>query len=1052
MRSIMYLGHRYLTVLLTCVALVLGGSAAAQTITSSGKVVDANGEPVIGASVIQKGSTTNGVITDVDGAFKLVVPSGSTIEISCIGYVTVDVAAAANLVVTLEEDTTLLEETVVVGYGTMKKTDVTGAMVSVTSESLTSNPVTNAVEALQGKAAGVYVSNNGRPGSAGSITIRGTNSISASSSPLIVIDGIISRSVGLDMINPQDIESIEILKDASATAIYGAQGGNGVVLVSTNRGKKGKVSVNYSGTVTAEKIFDVLPMMDIAQTMEWRRWAYYYAGLTDIPGNQPNLDVDRAHINIKGVGEAAWANILKGWGLTYEQWQNGATSTNWDPSKVTSTDWTKYSDRVGITHEHTISASGGTDKVNAYVSFGYLNNQGTTQGQGFQRYTMRASADITPKDWFKMGSSINLRYSDQAYGVDGSGGASNSLPGSLRARALTLFPYGVPYDENGERLLYPDGHELNVTVVDEVGKVAISNLSYDISASLYAEFNFGEMWAPLKGLTFKSNFGPQLRFGQNYKYMSKDSANRMQVGKDYVGSGASKNFSWTIDNMLYYNRTFGKHSVDVTLLHEAMYNMSTQLYSMNGTDIQLGLVGMEMTQLWWGLNGSTYTREGEPSFNSLSEAQMVSYMGRVNYGFNNRYLLTLSYRYDGASQLGPGHKWQGFPSVALGWRLDQEDFMKDIDWIENLKLRTGWGKTGNYSVGRYSTKDNLSSSIINFGAQGETVYYTPNSFANQEISWEVTDQYNIGVDFSVLKGRISGVVDVYHNRTNGLIFDVKLPSASGKTSTKDNIGKLHNNGIDITLNTINISRKDFSWRSTLNLDFNKNKIIELQDGKNDMVGNGWFIGQPLSVAYTYKSLGLWTDSPEDLAEMAKFNANGHNFEPGFTRVEDLNGDYKIDANNDRQILGNSTPLWNLGFTNTFRYKNWQLDIFMFGRLGYFTQTGYAQATYAPARVMDYYTEDNKDAVFGKPVWHRESNADAYNGNLIQINNGFIKVRQISIGYNFPEKMLKPIGLKSVRVNAQLKNPFSVYDGAWWTDSDAGQSVNRGLVFGVNIGF
>ena len=1050
MKSIFSTGRKALMALVTVAALlVTGGWANAQSVIR-GKVLDSSGEAVIGASVFVPG-TTNGVITDLDGNFELRVAPRTVLEVSCIGYVTQRVEAANNMSVTLQDDKLMLEEAVAVGYGTMRKSDVTGAMVSVKSEELLQNPVLNAVEALQGKAAGVVVSNNGRPGSAGSITVRGRNSTS-SGSPLIVIDGVVAQSVGLDMINPQDIESIDVLKDASATAIYGARGGDGVILVTTNRGKSGKLTLNYSGTFTAEKIFEVVPYMDAAQTLEWRRWARYYAGLTDIPGNQPNIDVDYAGINIKGISSTAWANILKGWGLTLDQWNAGQKSTTWDPSKMESTDWTKFSDRVGITHEHTLSASGGTDRMRAYVSFGYMNNKGTTIGQEYQRYTFRTSVDVTPIEWFSMGGAINARFGDQEYGVDGSGGASNSVPGSLRAKAQALFPYAVPYDSEGNIVLYPDGNSLNTTIVGEVGKTELSNLSYDFSGSFYTNFDFGKMWEPLQGLTFRTTFGPQLRFGQSYKYMSADSANRQQIGTDLVTSSASKNFSWTMDNILAYNRKFGDHSINLTLLQEAWYRMSTTLYSMSGHGIALATVGMEMTQKWWGLGNGTYTRDGEPSFNSLSETQMASYMARVNYSWKDRYIATVSYRYDGASQLGKGHKWSGFPSVALAWRIDQEPWM-NVRWIDQLKFRVGYGKTGNYGVSAYSSKDNLSRSTTTFGDKAYTVYYTPTSFANQAIGWETTDAYNIGLDFSVLKGRISGVFDVYKNFTHGMIFTVTLPSASGFTETKQNLGQINNAGFDLTLNTVNINKRDFSWRSTINFDYNKNKIIELQNGKEDMVSSGLFIGYPTSVSYTYESLGLWTDSPADLAEIAKFNANGHNFAPGMTHIKDQNGDGKIDANNDRVIMGNSSPLMTLGFNNNLRWKNLTLEVFMYGRFGYFTQTGSGQNTSGPSRVLDYYTELNKNSTYGRPSFGIESSEDSYAGNLIQIKHaGWLKVRQISLGYILPQNFVHKLGLSSIRATAQLKNPFSVYDAAFWTDSDSGQSVNRGLVFGLNIGF
>ena len=1054
MKSIFSVGRNALMALVTVMALLFMGTPASAQSTIKGKVLDSNGEAIVGASVVVPG-TTNGVITDLDGNFELRVAPRTILEVSCIGYVTQKVEAASNMAVTLQEDKLMLEEAVAVGYGTMRKSDVTGAMVSVKADELLQNPALNAVEALQGKAAGVVVSNNGRPGSAGSIQVRGQNSM-ASGSPLIVIDGVVAQSVGLDMINPQDIESIDILKDASATAIYGARGSDGVILVTTNRGKSGKLTLNYSGTVTAEKIFEKVPFMTAEETLVWRRWARYYAGLTDIPGNQPNIDVDHDGIIIKGFSDTAWENILKGWGLTLDQWNAGQRSTTWDPSKMASTDWHQFTDRIGITHEHTLSASGGTDRMKAYVSLGYMNNKGTTIGQEYNRYTFRTSVDVTPLEWFSMGGAINARFGDQEYGVDGSGGASNSVPGSLRAKAEALFAYAVPYDSEGNIVLLPDGNNLNATVVGEYGKTELSNLSYDFTGSFYTNFDFGKMWKPLEGLSFRTTFGPQLRFRQSYKYMDGESAVRAAQagGVDLVTSSASKNFSWTLDNILSYNRKFGEHSVNVTLLQEAWYRMSTTLYSMTGKQVALAAVGMGMTQKWWGLGNGTYTRDGEPSFNSLSETQMASYMARLNYSWKDRYMVTLSYRYDGASQLGAGHKWAGFPSVALAWRIDQEPWMH-VSWIDQLKLRAGWGRTGNYSVGEYSSKDTLSSSATTFGEKAYTVYYTPTTFANQAIGWETTDALNVGVDFSVLKGRISGVFDVYKNFTHGMIFTVTLPSASGFTQTQENLGQINNQGFDLTLNTVNINKRDFSWRSTVNLGFNRNKIIELQNGKEDMLSSGLFIGQPTSVTYGYETYGLWHDTPEDLAEIALYKEKGNQtYHPGMTKLKDQNGDYKIDANNDRVILGHNTPLYTLGFNNTLRWKNLTLDIFMYGRFDYFTRTGNSANTAWTTRMYDYYTDDNKDAKYGRPSFGIESSEDQWAGWQIQIPHAWwLKVRQISLGYFLPQNFVKKMGLSSVRMTAQLKNPFSVYDAVFWTDSDAGSaSVNRGLVFGLNIGF
>ena len=1046
MKSIFSTGRKALMALATVVALLLTGGPAFAQSTIRGKVLDSQGEAVVGASVFVPG-TTNGVITDLDGNFQIRVAPNAILEVSCIGYATQRVTAANNMSVTLQDDRLMLEEAVAVGYGTMRKSDVTGAMVSVNADQLVANPANNAVEALQGKAAGVVVSTAGiRPGSVGSITVRGVNATSARS-PLIVIDGVVAESVGLDMINPQDIESIDVLKDASATAIYGARGGAGVILVTTKRGKSGRLSLNYSGTATFEKIFDIVPMMDAQQYIEWRRWGYYYAGLGP-RADQPTIDNDRKLFTAYGTDETAWNNILAGWGLNYDQWAAGATSTSWDPSKVKSTDWTQFTDRIGITQEHTLSVSGGTDKMNAYLSIGYLNQTGTNIGQDFNRYTIRASIDINPVNWFKMGGSLNARYSDQEYGIDSGNGISGSIPSSLHAKGRNIFSYALPYDmKTGERIIYPGGDSTIPTVVDEVGKSAISNLEYQLTASLYGELNFGQMWEPLKGLTFRTTFGPQFRFSQGLRYLSNDSVNRVSQGLDYVSSNAAKRFSWTLDNMLSYSRQFGDHSVNVTLLQEALYRMNSTLYSMSGTGVALG-----MTQTWWGLNSQSVETLNAPSYNSLTESQMASYMARVNYSFKDRYIITVSYRYDGASQLGIGHKWAGFPSVALAWRIDQEPWM-NVSWLDQLKLRAGWGRSGNYNVPVYFTKDVLSSGNVVQLDKGSTQYYTSTTFANQSIGWETTDSFNFGFDFSVLKGRLSGVFDVYRNLTHDLLFNVSLPSVSGYTGTQENVGKVLNRGFDLTLNSVNINKRDFSWRTDLNLAFTKNKILELQNGQEDMVGSGLFIGQPTSVSYGYKSAGLWSDSAADLAEMEKFNANGHNFSPGMVKPVDQNGDYKIESNYDRVILGNTRPLWNLGLNNTFRYKNLELAVFIYGAFKYFAQTGQYQGGREPVIWMNYYNENNKVGAEYQRPYFNTAGGDSFSGIALQRDASFLKVRQISLGYILPRNFVQKLGLSNIKITAQLKNPFSIYQGTSWMDSDLGSGTyNKGCVFGVNVSF
>lgn len=377
----------------------------------------------------------------------------------------------------------------------------------------------------------------------------------------------------------------------------------------------------------------------------------------------------------------------------------------------------------------------------------------------------------------------------------------------------------------------------------------------------------------------------------------------------------------------------------------------------------------------------------------------------------------------------------------------------NVSWLDQLKLRAGWGRSGNYNVPVYFTKDVLSSGNVVQLDKGSTQYYTSTTFANQSIGWETTDSFNFGFDFSVLKGRLSGVFDVYRNLTHDLLFNVSLPSVSGYTGTQENVGKVLNRGFDLTLNSVNINKRDFSWRTDLNLAFTKNKILELQNGQEDMVGSGLFIGQPTSVSYGYKSAGLWSDSAADLAEMEKFNANGHNFSPGMVKPVDQNGDYKIESNYDRVILGNTRPLWNLGLNNTFRYKNLELAVFIYGAFKYFAQTGQYQGGREPVIWMNYYNENNKVGAEYQRPYFNTAGGDSFSGIALQRDASFLKVRQISLGYILPRNFVQKLGLSNIKITAQLKNPFSIYQGTSWMDSDLGSGTyNKGCVFGVNVSF
>ena len=1028
----------FLTVLFSLVTM----SGYAQSKTVTGKIIDSTGEPVIGASVLVKG-TTNGVISDIDGNFSIQgVANDAVLQISFVGYKAQDISVAGKtrIDVTLVEDTEMLDEVVVVGYGVQKKSDVTGALASVSSEELNTKPVSNAFEALQGKAAGVDITSSQRPGELGDIRIRGNRSLNASNSPLYVVDGVPLNSGGIETINPRDIESIDILKDASSTAIYGSRGANGVILITTKRGKTGALTLNYSGSVTIENLVDKSPAMSASDYITWRRWAYYNANPSTNPmGNQPDYDRDQDYFS---GDAAALANVNKGW-------VNGT----WDGSKVTDTDWGGMVTQTGITHEHTLSASGGTENMQGFFSFGYLNNEGTQKGQEYERYNMAMSVDLQAKPWFKMGGSINAAWSVQDYGYSRTGQSSNSGPTDIYGAAKAIPRYTVPYDENGDIILNPGGSVTNVyTVVDEWTKSNDNRQTFRALGSFYAQVDFGKIWEPLDGLSYKFAFGPDFRHYRKGIFIDSSSAVRAG-GSNYASWASERHFSWTLDNMIMYNKTFGEHSIGVTLLQSASkYNMES------GSMSEQNVLIPEFLWNNMGLIDITNTKYAASMGTGLSESQLASYMARVNYSFKDRYLLTVSGRYDGSSVLADGNKWDFFPSAALGWRIDQEDFMSDISWINQLKLRFGMGTTGNAAVDPYGTLGVIGAYWMPFSTGNSMIFVTnepyysssSNLMSNKNLSWEKTTQFNYGIDFSFLNGRIGGSMDIYHSRTSDLLMRMTIPSLSGYPAMMANVGQTKNFGVDMTLNFVPIRTKDFEWASDLNLAYQKDEIVELSNGKVDDISNAWFIGESISVHYGIASDGLWQES--DAAEMEKFNANGHEFEPGKVKPIDQNGDYVID-DKDRVILGNKNPRWTMGWSNTFSYKGFDLSIELYGRFKYMISTG-GEGQYGMynQREIDYWTPDNTDAEWQKPIYST-AGGDEYSSLLGFKEASFIKVRNISLGYNFNKNICNKLGIGSLKIYAQGKNLGDLFSTVDFMDLDLGTTYyNRGFTFGLQVGF
>ena len=1039
MKSIFSVSRKALMALTAVVALLFAGPAAFAQGTSKGKVLDSKGEPIIGASVYVPG-TTNGVITDIDGNFELRVAPGTTLEVSGIGYVTKQVSAAANMTVTLDDDNLLLEEAVAIGYGTMKKSDVTGAMVSVGSEELTQRPTNNVFEALQGHAAGVDIRSNERPGEVGSVYIRGQRSLTATSTPLYVVDGIPMMSGSIDNLNPQDIESIEILKDASATAIYGSRGANGVILVTTKKGAKGDMHISYAGSFTYETIKDKATWMTAGEYIDWRRTAYYNLDPKNYPSpSAPTQDNDYKIFN--GGGDAyAWRNIMKGW-----------AGGSWNGNAVETTDWMSLILKPAITHEHTVSASGGSDKFQSYMSLGYLKNEGTIHGQNYERFTAKSSNDFQPYKWLSLGASINATYSIQNYGLSGTGNFQGGSQSSAYGVATQGYPYAVPFDDEGNRIEFPGGDDRVKNVYGEWDLQTDLRKTFRAVGAFYTQLNFGEMWEPLKGLSLRVNFGPDFRFFDQGVYVAKESFNR--AGSNYALNNKYMDISWTLDELLYYNREIGKHSFGITLLHSAdSYDRRTMSMDAENLPIQEAL---------WNNMGSVSALRTYST--GLTQKQMESYMARVNYTYDNRYMITASVRRDGASQLAEGHKWATFPSVALGWRIDQESFMQNVSWINQLKLRAGWGITGNAAIDPYKTKGAIVSLFYPYGSnvtEGYTLFDSMHrdssarslAMANEALTWEKTMQYNVGLDFNFLNGRISGVIDGYKSFTSDLLMTQSLPAILGYTRTFNNIGKTENIGMDITLNLVPIRTQDWEWTVDINAAYTKNKITELANGATEDLNNNWFVGQSIGSVYGYQGAGIWQTA--DQATMDKFNANGNKFQPGMARVVDQNGDDKIDANYDRIILGCTMPRWTFGFNTAVSYKNWTLSAQLYGRFKFLSGSDapWVGGRYN-VRKYDYWTENNTGAKYTKPIFS-EAGADQYYQTVDNwMDRSYLKIRNISLGYTFPAAMLRNTGISALRLYLQAKNLGSIFNGSEVRDMDTGNMYyNRGFTFGVNVTF
>jgi TonB-linked SusC/RagA family outer membrane protein len=969
--------------------------------TVTGRVVDSKNTPMAGVNVILKG-TTNGVLTGPDGSFSISVPAGAILSFSFIGYETQEVTVGDQTIisVTLAESLTGLNEVVVVGYGTVKRKDLTGSVASVKSEDLMANAPTTMGYSLRGKVAGVVIASGNLVNSLPTIRIRGNRSVTATNDPLFVIDGIPSTG-GTETINPSDVESIEILKDASATAIYGSRGMNGVIIVTTKKGEAGKVTVEYDTYYSIGYLDRFRRAFNVAEYTDYVREGgrkYIYDGnggyTIDPTGVYGYMERD--------YNEDLATTYFSNDPYVLESLKRGWVNGVWDPSKLRGFDWQMEGFRDNASSmNHSISIRGGSENTKVFVSGSYMNLH-DIQLQSFRkRYTLRLNLDQNLGKRMTMGGNINF---------------ANTNWNSGKGIATFWNPLGNPFyspgndvTKDGDPALgiipHPAGEPLNTNSFYDLEGIKDQNNSQRLLTNLYLTINL------LKGLSYRANFGYNLNVTQNQHFASHFST-ETNLGNPLAYQSFAFDHGWTFENILSYNTTIKSHTIGATFVQ------TSEKFIQEPARATGSSLPME-TQFWYSL-GSASSQSVTSSFTQWT---MMSWLGRVNYSFRDRYLLTASVRYDGSSRLAEGQKWVAFPSVALAWRISEEGFMKGITVIDNLKLRLGYGVVGNSAVAPYSTVGTITSSRYNWDKTTGAMGYAPNSLSNPGLSWEKTAAYNGGIDFGIFKGRISGVIDLYWQRTYDLLMTRSLPTVSGFSSLVQNVGETENKGLEISLNTVNISTDKINWTTDLTFSTNKEEVSKLATGLPQDLVNNWFVGYPIDTYYGYLAYPrVWGCSKEDMDEMAKFNANGANFKPGEMRLQDLNGDYKI-TDVDRKIIGSRMPKWSASLANTFRYGPFDLYVFLYGSFGQmvYWDPGVSIIGRYNSIKNDYWTPTHQNTIWLKPQLDIQmpSNVSA----MYYWDGDFLKISDITLGYTLPNNLTEKVSIKNARVYAKVQNPY-----------------------------
>ena len=950
-------------------------TAFAQNVTVKGRITNETGDPLSGASLVVKGANNQGTTTNADGNFSLSVSKGETLMITAIDYspkeIKISRADLGNISLTRSDKS--LGEVVVIGYGTQRKEAITGSVASISGKTLLEVPSTNVTQALQGRLAGVEISQtNTQPGATMQIRIRGQRSLTASNDPLIVLDGIPFVG-GIGDINPNDIKSVDVLKDASATAIYGSRGANGVILITTNRGRRGeKPRVSYNGRVGAQTLFAKYPMMNGPEFYALRKAAGLYSTL--------------------GADEDSTAN----------------------------TDWQKMFFKTGWENSHDVNISGGTPGGNYNFGLGYYDNQGVVPTQGYKRYSMRFAIDQEVGKYFRFGLTTNNNY--------------NLTTGRQVGlyNVLSMSPIAVPYNPDGSlkrSIQMPLDNQFVQTksVVDSLKDLWLNQTKG------YATYNsaYGEVKIPgVQGLKYRFNLGLDFVQNNNGQFTAPGVGSSNPTTPSTASVDNQTTYHWTMENLLSYDRTFAqKHTLNIVALYSAeenkfvRSNMSAQ--NIPSDAFQFYNLGQaNATDITVDPNNQVYQLSG-----------LTSAMGRVMYSYNNKYMISATVRSDGSSRLAPGHKWHTYPAVSAGWNITNEPFMQNVSLINRLKLRAGYGETSNQSVAPYSTLGLLSTSPYNFGPTGYSTGLYVSQLPNAQLGWEYSKTWNFGLDFALFKNRLSGTVEYYITNTNDILLGVSLPPTSGVGSYTGNIGATQNKGIELSLDgTIIDNVNGWTWTAGFNIYANRNKLVSLASGEQQDIGNGWFVGHNINAIYDYKRIGLWQAKDQYLNILEP----GGNV--GMIKVQ-YTGTYNSDGSParaigaaDQQVM-DVDPKYEGGFNTNVSYKGFDFSIVgVYQHGGILVSTINGSGGYLNLESgrrnnikIDYWTPGNTGAKYPNPAAIRSGDNPKYATTLGYFDGSYMKVRAISLGYNFAQNnLLKKSRINNLRLYFTVQNPFVMF--------------------------